>query len=62
MLSSEWSYSGSAGMALTREESVDGRKILRSGGQRTHRVLTQEELAANKQARWLEMEVSGKYM
>lgn len=60
-LSSEWTYSGTAGLPVTSEEaSTEGRRTLRNSASRTHRVLNDDEIHNGKQARWLELEVHGK--
>lgn len=58
-LSSEWLYSGMAGLPVTHEESAEGRRVLRNNASRTHRILSRDELENGKQARWLELEVHG---
>ncbi|CAD5227343.1 unnamed protein product [Bursaphelenchus xylophilus] len=59
LLSTEWHYSGSAGLPLSKDDGSENRKILKNGAQRTHRILNEDELSQGKQARWLEMEVHG---
>ncbi|CAD5220592.1 unnamed protein product [Bursaphelenchus okinawaensis] len=59
LLSTEWHYTGTVGLPLTKDEGSEGRKILKNGAQRTHRILSEDELSQGKQARWLEMEVHG---
>lgn len=58
-LTSEWPYSGKAGLPVDNAENPEGRRLLRNNASRTHRLLTRDELDAGKQARWLELEVHG---
>ena len=62
-LASRWKYAGSAGLPLDSSESVapaETRRTLRNHASRMHRVLTQDEIAMGKQARWLEIEIHGR--
>jgi hypothetical protein len=59
-LSSDWTYSGKAGLPVTSEDNIpDGRRTLQNSASRTHRVLNDDEIHNGKQARWLELEVHG---
>lgn len=59
-LSSEWMYAGMAGLPVSSEENIEGRRTLQNSASRTHRILNSDELQNGKQARWLELEVHGK--
>lgn len=53
-------YAGMAGLPVSSEENIEGRRTLQNSASRTHRILNNDELQNGKQARWLELEVHGK--
>jgi Leucine-rich repeat (LRR) protein len=61
-LATDWGYHGMSGLPVTTEENPEGRRTLRNNASRTHRLLSRDELENGKQARWLELEVHGKYL
>lgn len=55
----DYKTGGSAGFPKTKAENADGKKQLSNGMYRQHRIMTDEEVAAGKQTRWMELEIHG---
>ncbi|CAI4228362.1 unnamed protein product [Auanema sp. JU1783] len=53
-------YGSGAGLPLMKTDKNDGKKTLTNGLTRTHRLLTEEEIAQGKPARWTELEIHGR--
>lgn len=55
----DYKSGGSAGFPKTKAENADGKKQLSNGMYRQHRIMTDEELSAGKETRWMELEIHG---
>ncbi|CAD5213968.1 unnamed protein product [Bursaphelenchus xylophilus] len=59
LLSTEFPYTGTAGLPLVDCEPNKGRKCVKEGALRTHRILNKDEFDNQKSAKWRELEVHG---
>lgn len=55
----DYKSGSSAGLPQTKTENADGRKQLGNGMYRQHRIMSDDEVAAGKGTRWLELEIHG---
>jgi hypothetical protein len=60
-INNDYKSGSSAGLPQTKSENADGRKQLGNGMYRQHRIMSDDEVAAGKGTRWLELEIHGKH-